>query len=182
LLSPLLVIVSALAGSAYADPDPTTRTTPDPVPRTQQPHSGPDALHPTWDLDGTYLWLAPTGAAVHVDGAWDSLFGADLAVVRVREHATLGTIGGDFGGARYTERDGGRLWLDGLLGTRLGRMVGVSAGATLELADTAHPRFGGSVGVWAFLGVTPYAKVGAAQGLGMFAEIGIHIALPVIRR
>jgi hypothetical protein len=87
------------------------------------------------------------------------------------------------GAARWTERGGGRIWLDGVLGTELGgHMVGVSAGPILELSDLAHPRGGGSVGIWGFVGVTPYARIGEVDGLGTFVELGVHIALPVFRR
>jgi hypothetical protein len=61
-------------------------------------------------------------------------------------------------------------------------MIGLSLGPVLELSDERHPRFGGSVGVWAFLGVTPYARVGFVDELGGFAELGLQIALPAIRR
>jgi hypothetical protein len=36
--------------------------------------------------------------------------------------------------------------------------------------------------VWVFAGITPFARVGAVSDLGMFAELGVHIALPVLRR
>jgi hypothetical protein len=158
-----------------------TATEPDAPPRGAPP--APVVLSPTWDLDGLYLWLGPSGAASHVEAQWDSTIGADVTVIRVREHAGLGAIGGSFGASRWTARGGGRLWLDALAGTRvLGRMMGVSAGPILELSEIAHPRVGGSIGVWAFLGLTPYARIGAATELGMFAELGIHIALPVLRR
>ena len=90
-------------------------------------------------------------------------------------------LGASVGASRWTERGGGRIWLDALAGTRLGRMVGVSAGPIVELDDLHHPRLGASVGLWAFLGVTPYARVGTVEDLGAFAEIGVHIALPVRR-
>ena len=61
-------------------------------------------------------------------------------------------------------------------------MVGASAGPILELSELAHPRLGGSVGVWGFVGVTPFVRVGAVGELGAFVELGIHIALPVLRR
>ena len=113
---------------------------------------------------------------------WDSTIGADLAVVRVREGAPLGVIGGSLGASRWTERGGGRIWLDAIAGTRVfGRMVGVSGGPILELSDLAHPRLGGSLGVWAFVGITPFARIGTARELGTFGEIGVHIALPVYR-
>jgi hypothetical protein len=167
--------------TAAADPAPATHAVPDPVPRERPPTVGPDHLRPTWDLDGMYVWLGPSGAASHVDGEWDSMFGGELAIVRVRERAPVGVVGGSVGASLWTERGGGRIWADALLGTRLGRMVGVSAGPLVELGELSHPRLGGSVGVWAFLGVTPFVRVGAVEDLGMFAEIGVHVALPVYR-
>ena len=65
-------------------------------------------------------------------------------------------------------------------GTRvLGRMIGISAGPLVELSELSHPRVGGSIGVWGFLGITPFARLGTVQDLGMFGEVGVHIALPV---
>jgi hypothetical protein len=156
-----------------------TAVTPDPPARgaLHEP-----ALRPSWDLDGIYLWLGPTGAASHVDGMWDSTIGASATVVRVREREPVGLVGGSFGASRWTERGGGRLWLDAVVGTRLGgRMAGVSAGPILEVSEMAHPRVGGSLGVWAFVGLTPFARVGAVEGMGVFAEVGVHFALPVLR-
>jgi hypothetical protein len=136
---------------------------------------------PSWDLDGLYLWLGPTGAASRIDAQWDSTIGASLSIVRVREAEPLGAIGTSLGASRWTERGGGRVWLDAIVGTRLGRMVGVTAGPILELSELARPRVGASVGAWAFVGVTPFVRLGTVQDLGGFVEIGVHIALPVIR-
>jgi hypothetical protein len=167
------------ARAARADDFVPTRTDPDPPARTNAP---PLAFGPSWDLDGLYLWLGPSGAATRIDAQWDSVWGADLTVVDVREHARLGALGGSLGAARWTERGGGRVWFDAIAGTRLaGHMMGVSLGPLLELSDLAHPRAGASAGLWAFLGVTPYVRVGAVEGLGGFAEVGLHIALPVLR-
>lgn len=147
------------------------------------PTVGSGGFPPSWDLDGTYLWLGPSGAASHVDSEWDSTIGADAAVVRVRERSRLSAIGGTFGASRWTARGGGRLWLDAIAGTRvLGRTAGVSAGPIIELSDLSHPRWGGSVGVWAFVGITPFLRLGTVQELGMFGEVGLHIALPVLKR
>lgn len=143
---------------------------------------GPGNFRPSWDLDGTYLWLGPTGAASRVDGAWDSTFGGHAAVVRIREGAPLGVIGAMAGATLWTERGGGRIWLDAVAGTRIWKMVGVSVGPILELSERTHPRLGGSVGIWGFAGVTPFARLGVVEDLGGFAEIGVHIALPVLRR
>ena len=163
----------------------------DPVTAVTDPHSAapaaapapPVRLPPTWDLDGTYLWLGPLGAASWIDARWDSTFGADAAVVVVRERARLALVGGDLGASRWTARGGGRVWVDGLFGTYLlGHLTGVSLGPILEISDVTHPRLGGSVGVWGFAGITPFVRIGSVTNLGMFAEVGIHIALPVLRR
>jgi hypothetical protein len=178
----LMVVAGLLGSGSVAAADPTV-TTPDPPQRKTIPRVGPSGFSASSDLDGLYLWLGPSGAGSHVDGAWDSTFGADVSVVRVREHEAIGAIGGSFGASRWTERGGGRIWVDAMIGTRvLGRMIGMTAGPILELSELAHPKVGGSVGAWMFLGITPFARFGTVQDLGMFGEIGVHIALPVLRR
>ena len=172
----------AVMPTAAGDPGKPPSVVPDPPERERPPTAGPGNFRPSWDLDGWYLWLGPTGAASHIEGEWDSTFGGHLALVRVRERDRLGTVGAVLGATLWTERGGGRLWLDGIAGTRILRMVGVTAGPMVELSALAHPRFGGSVGVWAFLGVTPFVRIGAVEDLGAFAEIGVHLALPVVRR
>ena len=181
----MLACFLGVISPAAADPSrsPPTATIPDPPPRLEPPHVGPATFRPSWDLDGIYLWLGPTGAASRIDSEWDSTIGGHAAILRVRERDPLGVIGGAFGATMWTERDGGRLWLDVMIGTRVaGRMMGASVGPIVELADLAHPRVGGSVGVWVFAGVTPFARIGVVEELGGFGEIGLHIALPVLRR
>jgi hypothetical protein len=172
-----LIISTNLAQSESFVP---TKVDPDPPPR--QPPTGPVEHPPSWDLDGLYVWIGPVGAASRTDEEWDSTIGGDLSVVYVRERSPLGAIGASVGASRWTERGGGRLWLDAIAGTRLGRMVGVSAGPILELSELAHPRIGASAGLWAFVGVTPFVRVGTVRELGGFVEIGLHIALPAVRR
>lgn len=156
-------------------PDPEPRSSPGIVPATHPPDSD--------DLDGTYVWLGPSAAAGYTSGSWDSLLGGELAIVRVRERESLAAIGGSLGGAKWTARDGGRVWLDGLVGTSiLGWTAGVSAGPLVELAELRHPRMGGSIGVWGFAGIAPYARVGYVDGVGGFVELGVQFALPVFRR
>ncbi len=175
----MAICLALLAGDVSANPS----TLPDPPPRRGSPVVGPSRLRPAQDLDGLYVWLGPIGAAGRLDATWDSTFGADLSIVRVREGAPLGTIGATAGASLWTERGGGRIWLDGIAGTRLGgRMYGASIGPLVELAELAHARFGGSIGVWAFFGVAPYARAGVVEDLGGFVEIGLHVALPVLRR
>jgi hypothetical protein len=172
------VLVAMRAASA----EPVT-TVPDAPPAARPVVVPPATFTPTWDLDGTYLWLGPVGAASRIGARWDSTFGGEAAVVAVHERATVGLFGATLGASRWTARGGGRVWLDGLIGTRLaGRMMGASIGSILELSDIAHPKLGASIGVWGFFGITPFARVGAVSDLGMFAELGVHIALPVLRR
>ncbi|MCW5801947.1 MAG: hypothetical protein KIT31_06125 [Deltaproteobacteria bacterium] len=178
-----LAVVAARTTTAAAEApvgDPARR---DPHPRHGTPRVGPGNLTPGWDLDGVYLWVGPSGAASWVDDRWDSTWGIDASLVRIREQARLAAAGASLGASLWTARGGGRVWLDAIAGTYVGgRMIGVSAGPILELAELAHPRLGGSVGVWTFLGVTPYARVGAVDRLGMFGEVGLHVALPVLHR
>lgn len=173
--------LAVIAGTANADNYAPTQVDPDPPARRAPPALPVAEAQPSWDLDGLYLWLGPAGAASRVEGEWDSTIGGDITVIRVREREWLGAVGATLGASRWTVRGGGRLWLDGLVGTRIGRMVGVSAGPLLELSELAHPRLGGSVGLWAFLGVTPFVRTGMVSDLGGFVEIGVHIALPVLR-
>lgn len=173
----LLVVMKAAAA------DPVAGVAPD-APDAPQPVIVPRAtFRPSSDLDGTYLWLGPVGAASFIDARWDSTFGAEAAVVAVHEHAPLGLFGATLGASRWTVRGGGRIWVDGLVGTHLlGRMMGASLGPILELSEIAHPRLGASIGIWGFAGITPFVRVGSVSQLGMFAELGVHIALPVLRR
>jgi hypothetical protein len=171
----LLVIRGAAADPVATVPDAPASPQPVVVPRA--------TFRPSWDLDGSYLWLGPIGAASYIDARWDSTFGGEAAVVVVHEHDLLGLAGLNLGASRWTERGGGRVWVDGLIGTHvLGRMMGASLGPILEISELAHPRLGASIGVWGFAGITPFARVGAVTNLGMFAELGVHIALPVLRR
>ena len=104
-------------------------------------------------------------------------------MVRVREHAWLGALGVSIGGARWTERDGGRLWLDGIAGTRrsLPSMIGVSIGPMIEVGDLHHPRIGVSGSIWLFAGVVPYLRMGVVDAAGGFLEAGLQLSLPALR-
>lgn len=135
------------------------------------------------DLDGLIFWLAPWGARTEGPNGADSCVGAELAVTRVREREALGLIGGSAGAGRYASSDAGRLWVNAAVGTRRGTgwMIGGSAGAILELSPTARPKLGASAGVWMFVGVVPFARLGTLEGRGVFAEVGVEIALPVLR-
>lgn len=157
-----------------------TETALDAPPRTNAPNL---VFRESSNLDGTYLWLGPSGVAGYIESQWDTAFGVDASLVRVREHEVISALGFSVGASRWTEHSGGRFWVDAMFGTPiLEHTIGLSVGPIMEVADLSHPLVGGSVGIWAFLGVTPFARVGTLQSLGTFAEFGIHIALPALRR
>jgi hypothetical protein len=177
-----LAVLSLVCLTSRAAADPV-RIEPDAPARSGPAVVPPATFRPTWDLDGLYLWLGPVGAASHVDAKWDSTFGADAAFVSVHEAAALGLVGVNLGASRWTERGGGRIWLDGLVGTRwFGRMIGASLGPMVELSDLERPKLGASIGVWGYAGIAPFVRVGGVSDLGMFAELGVHLALPVLHR
>jgi len=135
------------------------------------------------DLDGLHIWLGPVGAATRVEGSWDSAWGGTIAAIRIREAAPIGALGVWLGGAHYALRDGGRLWLDGVVGTRRlgGRMLGTAAGPVVELGDLRHPRLGAQASIWCFAGVVPYARLGVLEASGPFVEVGLSLGLPALR-
>jgi hypothetical protein len=142
-----------------------------------------DRLDSSADLDGLYLAIAPVGAAVHTETAWDATFGGELMLARITERQTIAVLGLVVGGHRYSERNTGRLWLDGLVGTRrvLDLALGLSVGPTAEVDRVIPPRFGAQATLWAYVGVMPYLRVGAVEKSGTFFEIGLRIPLPALR-
>jgi hypothetical protein len=185
----VVAVVSALTmkGGAVAAADPVDATAPSirpPSPGSRPPSPRrTDALASAADLDGWYLWLGPGGGAAWIDDRWYSTFGAAATVVRVRERAWLGALGVSVGAARWTERDGGRVWMDGLVGSRRvgGVMVGATVGPMLELGDLRHPKIGGSGSIWVFAGVVPYVRLGVVNAAGEFLEAGVQLSLPALR-
>jgi hypothetical protein len=167
-----LMTVVLTAPSAAAD---------DTIPAQPEP-----ALRYTGDLDGDYVILGPIGGAVQIEDAWDGAFGAGLGWLRVRERRALSAAGATLSASRYSERDGGRLALEVVAGTRRipglgGVLVGISAGPALELGTVQHPRAGVTGAAWLFAGVVPYVRAGTFDEAGAFVEVGLALALPVAR-
>ncbi len=135
------------------------------------------------DLDGLHLFVGPVGAATLVREAWDSAWGGSAALIRVREGARLGAVGGWLGASHYGASDGGRIWLDGVVGSRrlVGRMVGIGVGPVVEIGALQHPRLGAQASIWCFAGVVPYARLGVLDASGSFVELGVSISLPTLR-
>lgn len=165
-----VAIVLGLAGTAVAgDGEP-----PPQAPRKLPAHA---------DRDGDKLFLGPVGGAISIEGTWDSAVGGELLWLRIRERRSVAAAGVGFGYASYAARDGGRLWLEAVAGTRRmgGWLIGATAGPALELGDVQHPRAGATASVWAFVGVIPYVRAGVLDEAGGFVELGLALELPVWR-
>ncbi|HVV83152.1 MAG TPA: hypothetical protein VHE35_08725 [Kofleriaceae bacterium] len=179
----LLTLVCAVPGSPGEGPGPglgPTRAYADEPTATPAPDRH---FRSTADLDGTYLWLGPSGAAARIDGGWYSSWGGGLQLLRVREHARLGVVGGWLSGIHYAGRDGGRVALEAVVGTRrlFGPVVGLSAGPVLELGERHHPWAGAQASAWLWAGISPYVRVGTVQDAGGYVELGVQVSLPAHR-
>lgn len=165
-----ICIVVAVAGLGVARADESV------PPRA--PH-----LRSTADLDGTYLWLGPSGAAARIEDGWYSSWGGGVQLVRVRERAGLGVVGGWLSGVHYAGRDGGRVALEAVIGTRrlLGPMLGLGLGPVLELGDRHHPWPGAQATAWLYAGISPYLRVGTVVNAGSYLELGVQVSLPARR-
>lgn len=141
------------------------------------------ALAASADLDGLHVWLGPWGARTEAPTGVDSCVGLELAVTRIREREAIGALGLVVGAARYGSSDAGRLTASALVGTRRGTgwMIGASAGPIVELSPISRVKLGATAGLWIFAGVTPFARVATVEGRGVFGELGVSIALPVLR-
>lgn len=164
----IVVAAAGLGGVARADEGVPARA----------PH-----LRSTADLDGTYLWLGPSGAAAWIEDGWYSSWGAGVQLVRVRERARVGVVGGWLSGVHYAGRDGGRVALEAVIGTRrvLGPMLGLGLGPVLELGDRHHPWAGAQGTAWLYAGISPYLRVGAVVNAGSYVELGVQVSLPARR-
>lgn len=117
-----------------------------------------------------------------MDSAWDAAFGGEAGLYRIDARRRLIALGLATGGVWYSAREGGRVWVHGELGlSLLGRVIGISAGPTVELDDERPPRWGAQGSLWVFAGVIPYLRIGAVQDTGAFFEAGIRISLPTLR-
>lgn len=126
--------------------------------------------------------LGPLATVSYTEDVWQGAFGGQLLAVLVRERARLSSLGLLLGGARYTALDGGRLWADALVGSRVaGVHVGLTLGATARADGITPPRLGAQATLWLFAGVVPYLRAGAIERDGAFVELGLQLMLPVFR-
>jgi hypothetical protein len=133
--------------------------------------------------DGYFVGLGPVAALVRQDGGLEGGFGGELVLARVRWASDLTALGASAGGVDYATRDGGRLWLEMLVGSRrpFGAPAGLALGVTAEVDPARAPRPGWQATLWVHAGVVPYLRVGGVERSGVFAEAGIQIVLPVLR-
>lgn len=127
------------------------------------------------------------------DGSWDASFGGEVVAGTLEAGAADARPGSDApwlscwaaaaGAAAYSERDGGRVWLQLAAGTRRlgGVLVGIAGGPVVELAETRHPRWGGQVSLWLFAGATPYVQITSVTGGELAVDLGLRIPLPAVR-
>lgn len=134
-------------------------------------------------LDGQYLLLGPVASVVRSSGSWDSGFGGALSLVRVRERMPVAAVGIGVGGFRLARGDRGLLWADFQVGSRrpAGLLMGLTAGVSAEVGEVISTRWGGHAGIWMFVGVVPYARIGVIRKSGTYVDFGIRLALPTYR-
>lgn len=154
-----------------------------PAADSASPSEGTSPRRLAGDLDGSYLALGPLAGLIYGDPDWNRGFGGELTLVRVRERAPIGAAGIALGGLRYSEGEGGRVWLDIYAGTRriAGAMTGLGAGITAEISPIAHARWGGHASLWVFAGVIPFVRIGVVQKSGLYVDFGVKVALPALR-
>jgi hypothetical protein len=130
-----------------------------------------------------FLALTVLGSAVRAEGEWDSAFGGEVAVGALRAGDALAAWAAGIDFVAYSERSGGRVTLEGALGTRwpTGVLLGLAGGPMIELDDFRRPRAGGQLSVWIFAGVVPYVRAGTVEDSGFFVDLGLRIPLPVLR-
>ncbi len=142
-----------------------------------------DELLPSWDLDGVWITLGPVGSATRIEGEWTTGAGGELSVAWLREREIPALLGVTLGGIGYTERDGGRLWLEAEVALKepLPIPVGLAVGSAAEVDRVDPPRFGAQATFWIFTGIVPYVRAGTVALAGDFVELGVMIKLPAIR-
>ena len=141
----------------------------------------PATFAPSWDLDGTYLWLGPTRRGEPGRRRSGTRRSAADAAVRPRPRGRAARRdrrrrSARAGGPSAAAAGSGSM---PSLGTR--PAAGWSASRPGRSSSSPSSRIRGSAArsaSGASSGVTPFARVGAVDDLGGFAEIGIHIALP----
>ena len=135
------------------------------------------------DATGHYLGIGPVAVLTSMEDAFDGGFGGELAYARVHEHRSLAVVAVAGGAIQFTERDGGRLWLDLLAGVNnpLGGWLGLGIGPAVEVDAVRVPRWGGQLTAWVHIGVTPFVRVGHVEKTGTFVDVGLKVVLPAIR-
>lgn len=171
-LTGLGVVVCLVGSAGAAEPPPPPRS------RLAFPTV---SLRRTNDLDGLYVTVGPVVSITHVEGAWVTAAGAELAAIHIREHAFPAALGLALGGVAYGARDGGRVWLEAEVAVNdpLPIPIGLALGVAAEVDQTRSPRRGVQATLWAFAGLVPFVRVGTLELEGTFVEAGVMIKIPI---
>lgn len=138
---------------------------------------------PEGTLDGLYLSVGPAAAYSWVEGQTTTATGLELSIARVRERKLPAAVGLSVGGLGYTDRDGGRVWMEGEVAIRAPWpfAMGLGLGMTSEIDPVRPPRFGAQGTLWIFAGVLPYLRLGVFAEAGRFVETGVILRIPTFR-
>ena len=142
-----------------------------------------EELRSVKDLDGIHVTLGPVASMVHIEDDWTPAAGAELSLVYVQERCRPAALGFAFGGLSYSDRDGGRLWLEAELAVNdpLPVAIGLGLGATAEVDPVQDARLGLQATLWVFAGVIPYLRAGSLDREGEFVEAGVMLKIPALR-
>ena len=165
-----MVVAAILSLSSHAIADSPTNTRP--------------GLSVDTRAHGLYVAIGPVGVIQRSESNWDSAFGGELTIVHINEALKLTAVGLAMGATGLSERDGGRLWLGGMVGSeRLPGAIpmGLAAGGIVEVDAVRHPRYGAYATVWFYVGVMPFFRVSTIQKSGSGVEIGLAIPLPALK-
>jgi hypothetical protein len=176
-LALLWVVVGRSAGARADEPPAKQAAAPA---RASDDRGGATGHRLTSDLDGTYITVGPVAGALVIQDSWNSAVGAELSLVRLREHRLPALLGISLGGVVFDDRKGVRTWAELELGVDRGPVKwGLSGGLAVELDRTLPPHFGAQATLWVFAGIVPYVRIGTLVESGSFFETGVMIKVPV---
>jgi hypothetical protein len=127
------------------------------------------------------LVVGPQASAIRLAGAFDVAIGGG-ALVSWRRSGAPAVLAAGVSGQTLSQRGGGRLAGELLVGTRLaGALVGVALGPVVAVEPLRSARMGAHGSVWLSVGVTPFVRVAAVSDQGASIELGVAVALPTLR-
>lgn len=141
--------------------------------------AAPTPLPTAAAIHDTFIAIGPVAAAVYAPGGWRGAFGGEILFGRMDESSVVTVAAVTLGAADLSNGDRGRMWAEGVLGTRrvLGITGGVSAGLAVEFHPVEPPDLGAHASLWVYAGVVPYIGVARIAGATSI-DFGIRLPLP----